>query len=117
MRIGILCGPLVGLSVAGVMLVSSMAPRAAAASAEPVTHTVTIDGTRFEPDDLVIKAGDSVVWVNHDPFPHTATATNALFDSKEILPDKSWTFTASAKGDIAYACTFHPTMKGTLHVQ
>ena len=117
MRISILCGSLVCAAVAGGLLVSSMAPRAAAAPSAPVTHTVTIDGTRFQPDDLAIKPGESVVWVNHDPFPHTVTASAGSFDSKEIEPGKSWTYTAPAKGDLAYTCTLHPTMKGTLRVQ
>jgi plastocyanin len=98
-------------------MLSGMPRHAAPPAAAPVTHTVTIDGTQFKPDDLTIKTGDSVVWVNHDPFPHTATAAGGAFDSKEIAPDKSWTYTATAKGELAYTCTFHPTMKGVVRVQ
>jgi plastocyanin len=52
--------------------------------------------------------------VNRDPFPHTATS--AKFDSKDIAPGASWTFTAKAPGELPYVCTLHPTMKGTLRV-
>jgi plastocyanin len=116
-RLIIACGFIACVVVAGVMLSSSRRPRAVAVPAPPVTHTVAIDGTQFQPADVAIKPGDSVTWVNKDPFPHTATAPGGAFDSKEIAPGASWTFTAKAKGDLAYACTLHPTMKGIVRVQ
>jgi plastocyanin len=78
---------------------------------------VTIDSTAFKPSAITVKLGESVVWVNNDPFPHTATSTGAVFDSKPIAAGKSWRFTPRAKGDFPYKCTLHPTMRGTLHVQ
>ena len=86
-------------------------------AAEPKTHTIVMEATRFEPADLKISAGDTVVWINKDPFPHTATAKNGEFDSTEIEPGKSWKNNFKTKGDFAYACTLHPTMKGTLKVE
>ena len=53
-----------------------------AGGAKPVTHTVTIDATRYQPARLVVHAGDTVVWVNKDVIPHTATAKGGGFDSK-----------------------------------
>jgi len=81
------------------------------------THTVTIEGTRFTPESLTIAVGDSVVWINKDPFPHTATSKAGGFDSGSLAPDQSWKFTAGAKGEFPYVCTFHPTMNGKLQVQ
>lgn len=81
------------------------------------THTVTIEGTRFQPEVLKIKVGDTVVWVNKDFFPHTATSKAGDFDSKEIKTDASWKYTATKKGKFAYVCTLHPSMKGTLQVE
>src|SRR5262245_20700129 len=83
----------------------------------PKTYTVVMEGTGFEPADLKVAAGDTVVWVDKDPFPHTATAKNADFDSQEIGVGKSWKNIFKTKGDFAYACTLHPTMKGTLKVE
>ncbi len=82
----------------------------------PVTHTVTIEGMQFTPADLTVKKGDTVVWVNKDLFPHTATASGT-FDSKSIAEGASWQFTPAATGVFPYTCTFHPTMKGTLRVE
>ena len=95
----------------------SSAAVASAAAAKGTTHTVVMEGSRFVPSTLVVKPGDSVVWINKDLFPHTATARAGTFDSQAIAVGKSWTYTAVAKGDFSYTCTFHPTMRGKLRVQ
>jgi plastocyanin len=87
-----------------------------AAAGTAKTHRVVIEGTAFQPAKLTVAVGDSVVWINKDPFPHTATATSGAFDSKNIGPEKSWTFKAVKKGEFAYICSLHPTMKGELIV-
>lgn len=90
----------------------------AAAPAPPAaSHAVAIDGTRFQPDALTIRLGDSVVWTNKDPFPHTVTSKDGGFDSQAIQPGKSWKYKPAKRGDFAYACTFHPTMTAMLHVK
>jgi plastocyanin len=88
-----------------------------AATNNPATHTVTIEGMEFKASNLTVKAGDSIVWVNKDMFPHTVTAKAKAFDSHSIEPGKSWTFRAAAKGEFPYACALHPTMQGTLRVK
>ena len=88
-----------------------------ATAAQPrKTHTVTIEGTSFQPDRLTVAAGDTVVWINKDPFPHTAMASGA-FDSRSIAPDKSWKLRAVKKGEFDYVCTLHPTMRARLTVK
>ena len=88
----------------------------AAVAPPPTTHTITLEAVAFKPADLTLKPGDIVVWVNKDPFPHTATAKD-VFDSKEIAADKRWSFTATKTGEFPYTCTYHPTMKGVLRVK
>jgi plastocyanin len=94
-----------------------MSPGAAAGPTKRATHTVVMDGTRFQPESLTIRAGDSVVWINKDPFPHTATSKTGAFDSSAIQAGKSWKLTPRTKGEFAYVCSFHPTMKGVLRVK
>jgi plastocyanin len=90
---------------------------AAAPGRKPQTHTIAIvDATTYQPKDLVVQAGDTVVWVNKDLIPHTATA-KGTFDSQMIPAGASWTYTASKKGVTNYACLFHPTMTGNLEVK
>jgi plastocyanin len=81
------------------------------------TYTVTMEGMKFQPQLLTVAVGDTVIWVNKDLVAHTATAPDGTFDSKLIAPDKSWKFTVRKRGDFAYGCTYHPTMRGMLHVK
>jgi plastocyanin len=84
---------------------------------EPKTHTVTIEEMRFKPERLTVERGDTIVWVNKDLVPHTATSEAGRFDSETIQTAKSWKFTARTKGEFAYICSFHPTMKAMLKVE
>jgi len=86
------------------------------AYAAPSSHTVVIEGMKFVPDSIAVKAGDTVVWVNKDLFPHTATAQDRTFDSGELAANVSWKYIVSKPGKYAYVCTLHPTMKGTIVV-
>jgi plastocyanin len=78
---------------------------------------VTIENRRFNPEQLIVKRGDRVVWTNRDLFPHTATSGAGVFDSGSIAAGASWTYVTGQPGDYAYVCTFHRTMKGRLSVQ
>ena len=89
----------------------------AAAAPKPVTHTVTIDGTQFQPNSLAVHPGDTVVWVNKDPFPHTVTSKAGRFDSQQIQPGASWKYRAVRKGTFDYVCSLHPTMTGRIRIQ
>lgn len=83
-----------------------------------VTHTITIEGVSYAPPSVTVNAGDRIIWVNKDPYPHTATSPAAALDSREIAGDGgSFTFTAAQRGDFTYVCTLHPTMTGVLHVK
>jgi plastocyanin len=81
------------------------------------SHKVAIDSIRYQPESLTLKVGESVVWTNQDPFPHTVTSAPGGFDSHAIEPGHSWTYTATKAGDVSYTCTFHPMMKGRLRVK
>lgn len=105
------------LIAAALGLVACRNHGAAADAPKPVTHTVTIQAMRFEPERLAIKAGDTVVWINTDLVPHTATAQGGGFNSASIDAGKSWQFTPAAPGTVDYVCSFHPSMKATLAVK
>jgi plastocyanin len=90
---------------------------AGAANAAPRVHTVLIEGMRFQPEGLTVAPGDTVVWINRDMVPHTATSASGRFDSGELAPGKSWTYTVRAAGEFNYICTYHPLMKAILRVK
>ena len=102
---------------AAALFVSGCGAEPPRAAAQPATHTVTIDGTRFEPGDLTVRAGDTVVFVNKDPFPHTATSRAGGFDSQAIDAGKSWRYQPDKPGDFPYLCSYHQTMTATLRVR
>jgi plastocyanin len=85
---------------------------------KPVLHRVTIDATSFAPAELTIRAGDSIVWMNRDVIPHTATQSGGKgFDSGTLASGDAWKHTFTASGSVDYICTFHPTMKGRVRVE
>lgn len=95
-----------------------LAGPAAEAAAAPAVHTVVIEGMRFIPASLTVKPGDTVVWRNRDPFPHTATADAAGGPaSPAIAAGGSWRFKAARRGSYPYLCTLHRTMKAVLVVR
>jgi plastocyanin len=100
----------VGLSVSTLGLAAADEPRSK-------THTVTIEGMRFQPERLTVARGDTVVWINKDLVPHTATSKAGGFDSQIIEPETSWKLAAQTRGEFAYVCTFHPTMTAMLLVE
>jgi len=106
--------------VTTILLAACLGLGPGASTAEPAkraVHTVTIDAMKYLPDRLTVRAGETVVWVNKDLFPHTVTEVNGRFDSHEIKPNASWRYVAKKTGDFAYVCTLHPSMKGALLVE
>jgi plastocyanin len=75
-----------------------------------------MDGVSYAPAALIVKRGDTVVWRNKDPFPHTVTAPGK-FDSGSIAASRSWKLVARKPGVYPYLCTLHPNMQGTLTVE
>ncbi|WNI18202.1 cupredoxin domain-containing protein [Actinacidiphila sp. ITFR-21] len=79
---------------------------------------IVIKDFAFSPAALTVSPGATVTVLNQDSTAHTVTAdTGKSFDTGTIAPGRSATFTAPEKsGSLAYICTIHPFMKGTLTV-
>src|SRR5438093_4142848 len=71
---------------------------------------------RFEPAELTVPAGTTVVWQNNGDQPHTVTADDNSFDSNSVNPGGSYQHAFAAAGDFAYHCQPHPWMKAKIHV-
>ena len=108
-----------GVGVAGAVALFwwGISERPAAVSSSVTTHTVTIEAMRFDPEALTVNAGDTVVWVNKDMFPHTTTSKTGGFDSQQINASESWRHTFDRQGDFSYVCSLHPPMKATIKVR
>lgn len=98
-------------------LAVAVAISAACARSAPRSHVVTMSNFAFQPAELIVSRGDTIVWNNSDFVPHSATARDGSWDSKSVAAGGSWRFVASAKGRHEYYCIFHPTMKGTIEVR
>lgn len=81
------------------------------------THTIVIEGMKYNPESLSAKVNDTIVWINKDFFPHTVTTKVKGFDSKEIESGSSWKYTVKNVGSFQYICTLHPTMEGFLKIK
>jgi len=93
----------------------------ASGGAEPAADPeVSIERSRFEPDELVVDVGTEVTWTNLDAFAHTVTSaegSEATFDSGEMLEGDTFARTFDEAGTYEYFCELHPTMKSTVVVQ
>jgi plastocyanin len=103
------------MSLKGIFLLALLlAPAAHAAGA---AHTVTIEGMKFTPERLEVKAGDSITWVNKDFLPHSVTAKAAHLESGDLAPNRRWKLVVRKKGEIDYICRLHPVMHGVVVVK
>ena len=75
------------------------------------------DSWRYQPDDITIDEGSTVVWRNNGAQTHTVTATDGSFDSADIEPGTTFPFTFEEPVTIRYACTPHPWMTGIVRVR
>jgi plastocyanin len=82
--------------------------------AQAKTIQVMVKGLAFSPATVTAHVGDTIEWVNKDPFVHTATVKGAW---EVMLPvGKSGSRVMKKAGTIDYYCRFHPNMKGQITV-
>ena len=84
-------------------------------SYKPQTHTVEIKDMSFQPADLVVPKGDTVVWINKDIVAHDVTQENKAWHSNPLLNDSS--FKKVIEKSENYFCSIHVIMKGELKVE
>lgn len=78
--------------------------------------TVAVTDTGFEPPNLTVHQGTTVVWAFGGQLPHTVTADDASFDSGIMQPGQTFSFTFDELGEFHYTCILHPMMMGTITV-
>jgi len=79
--------------------------------------TVTIDNFTSKPQQLTVKAGTTVTWVNQDDIPHALASSAKVFKSKALDTDDKFSFTFAIPGVYDYFCSLHPHMTGTIVVE
>lgn len=77
----------------------------------------------FDPADISVSAGTTIVWTNNDNSVHTVTSgileqgPSGDFDSELISAGQTFEHTFDSAGVWNYFCTVHPWMKGTITVE
>ena len=110
---------LIGLLVAAV-LVSGCAQK----PVEQIKNeTVIIKDFAFNPQNITIKSGATITWVNEDSVTHDVTndaygdvGVSELFDI-DLEPGQSRSFTFTETGEYNYHCAIHPSMTGKIIVE
>lgn len=81
---------------------------------------VRIENFAFAPVHLTARAGETVVFVNHDQAPHSiigAMGKDEIFHSPEhVDEDESFDVTLTRPGEVAFRCGLHSHMSGTITV-
>ncbi len=93
--------------------------------AEPVTErfgsttNVQIRDFHFQPQNINIKVGDTVVWTQQDSAPHTVTVVSGpeSFDSGTLIQGQTFSYTFTKPGTYSYKCALHPSMIGQIFVE
>lgn len=86
-------------------------------------NEVIMQNTSYNPQSLTIAKGDTVTWVNKDPYDHTVTSgtpgnPSGLFDSGDIGPNGTFTHIFNNTGTFPYYCKIHlDNMTGEIIVQ
>jgi len=118
----------VGVFVVGTGTTSTTtsASTGSGAPAMPAVHVSILPGagsntsaTGYSPDTIVVVIGmnNTVTWTNDDSMPHTVTSASSLFDSGNMNPGDTFTYTFTTPGTYQYGCSYHPWMKGTVIVK
>ena len=109
------------MNFARTLALGAMAGLVAVALATTATRAdeiqVKIDNFTFNPQQITVKAGTTVVWTNHDDIPHTVTSSTKVFKSNALDTDDKFLFTFTTPGSYLYFCALHPHMTGSIVVE
>jgi plastocyanin len=79
-------------------------------------HTIEIKEMKFQPAELIVQVGDTVVWINRDLVVHDVTEyPGKSWSSAAIQNGGTWSYVV--KSSIDYFCNIHQVMKGRLIVK
>ena len=87
------------------------------------TNQVVMQNASYVPQNITVSKGTIVTWTNKDSFDHTVTSgtpghPSGLFDSGNIGPNGTYSYTFDSTGTYAYYCKIHlDKMTGTVTVK
>jgi plastocyanin len=96
--------------------VSQAQPAAATGAGAVPPIMVEINRFLYNPDNITVTVGTTIVWVNYDRVTHTVTANDGSFDSGNIIPGQKFSNTFTKVGSFNYHDKAYPYMRGTVRV-
>ena len=104
------------IAAAGVAAIAVPLAMACDDKHQATEHVVEIKDSQFTPLDLKVKSGDTIIWVNLDIVPHTATAKDGTWDTGLIATNERKSIVVVAEMNPDYYCRFHPVMIAKLEI-
>jgi plastocyanin len=80
-----------------------------------VTH-VFIRSEAYQPSNIQVPVGTVITWTNRDNVPHTVTlahvmqSTHDIWESGQLSPGESFSYTFMSSGTFTYYCSDHPSI-------
>lgn len=115
MKIGLWKGLTWSLLAAGAMVSYNCGAGSAESEAAPETHTVVIEQMKYNPAEVTVHKGDTIVFVNKDLVAHDVTQSDKEWASPMLEMDDTWKFVPEKSDD--YYCSIHLVMKGKIIVE
>jgi plastocyanin len=102
----------------GTQGVTVLIPNGAGIPPTPWNQSHLISNLYYDPSIITVVIGinNTVTWKNVDTAAHTVTDVNGSFDSGNIAPGATWTYTFNTPGIYTYYCTYHLWMGGKVIV-
>ena len=107
------------LGMQGTLEVRADAPLVTPPAKKPpaARNFVAIRGFAYKPATINVKPGAAVRWRNDDTAPHTVSAVNGSFTSKNLGKGGVYIRKFSRAGTFAYLCAIHPAMRARVVVR
>ena len=81
-------------------------------------NKIEIKDFAFNPQNITVKSGEKITWINRDEEPHTIVSVGKKFPKSSALDtDQEFSITVSAPGTYEYFCSVHPKMTGIIVVE
>ncbi len=86
---------------------------------EQKTYTIEMRGFRYDPQELEISVGDTVIWINkEDAVPHAVYEINGKFRSNRLTPGQEFKYTFTETGIYNFSDQiFEKLMRGKIIVR
>ncbi len=81
----------------------------------PETHTVVIEQMKYKPEEITVKMGDTILFINKDIVDHDVTQEDQSWASPILKMEDTWKFVPEKSDE--YYCSIHLVMKGKIIVQ